>query len=178
MAETITIARPYAKAVFEFALAENRLKEWSVLLHKLASAVLDPDAVAFINNPATTEHQHCELLTTAVPVAAESAFGNFLSTLSQNNRLLLLPDILALFERKRAEQEKTLDVDVISFSELSESQKQRMAASLGKRLQRDVTLHVTIDKALMGGAIINAGDLVINGSVRDKLYKLATSLAA
>ena len=91
---------------------------------------------------------------------------------------MLLPDIYALYEAHRAEQEKTLHVDVSSYSDLSSAQQQRLIESLSQRLQRKVSLKISIDPSLLGGAIIRAGDLVIDGSVRGKLNKLSTELAA
>lgn len=180
MADSITIARPYAKAVFEHALAAGKLKEWSELLHELVAVVLDSNALSFINNPATSSDQHCELLLAAVQVDSceLAAVRNLLITLADNKRLAILPDALVLYEAMRAEQEKTLEVEVISFSALSHEQSEHLASSLGHRLQRKITLKVTIDKSLLGGAIIDAGNLVIDGSVRGKLNKLKSVLAA
>lgn len=180
MADSITIARPYAKAVFEHALAAGKLKEWSEILHGLVNTVLDSRALSFITNPATSTEQHCELLlgTVNVALSEKEAVKNLITTLADNKRLVILPDTMALYEFMRAEQEKTLEVDVISFSALSGEQSEHLADSLGKRLQRKITLKVTIDKSLLGGAVINAGNLVIDGSVRGKLNKLKTVLAA
>jgi len=180
MADSITIARPYAKAVFEHALAVGKLKEWSELLHGLVSAVLDSRGLSFITNPATSSEQHCELLLTAVQASPseQEAIKSLITTLADNKRLVILPETLALYEAMRAEQEKTLEVAVVSFSALSHEQSEHLAGSLGNRLQRKITLKVTIDKSLLGGAVINAGNLVIDGSVRGKLNKLKRVLAA
>lgn len=91
---------------------------------------------------------------------------------------MLLPEIKALYEVYRAEQEKILEVDVVSYSELTPAQQQRLSESLSQRLSRKVSLKVSIDPSLLGGALIRAGDLVIDGSVRGKLNMLGTSLAA
>lgn len=91
---------------------------------------------------------------------------------------MLLPEIKALYEVYRAEQEKILEVDVVSYSELTPAQQQRLSESLSQRLSRKVSLKISIDPSLLGGALIRAGDLVIDGSVRGKLNMLGTSLAA
>lgn len=91
---------------------------------------------------------------------------------------MLLPEIEALYEVYRAEQEKILEVDVVSYSELTPAQQQRLSESLSQRLSRKVSLKISIDPSLLGGALIRAGDLVIDGSVRGKLNMLGTSLAA
>ncbi|STX52913.1 ATP synthase F1 subunit delta [Legionella busanensis] len=181
MSECVTIARPYAKAVFEYAFNTGKLRRWSDYLRNLALSVLDENAENFIDNPASTVKQHIELLiATAGQVDSEDAtyLKNFITLLAENKRLKALPDIFNIFEAMRAEQEKTLTVNVISYSELSQNQQLKLIDSLSKRLQRKVTLQITIDKTLIGGAVIQAGDLVIDGSVRGKLEKLSTSLAA
>lgn len=182
MSDNTTIARPYAKALFQHALAKNLLPEWSVILHDLAQVMLDADAQQFISNPATTADLQKQLVMAIFAqlkqVADLSSIDNLISLLAANKRLLLLPDVYVQFEVLRAEQEKTLTVSVISFSALSSQQNQQLIDRLSHRLQRQVTLEVSIDKSLLGGAIIRAGDLVIDGSVRGKLIKLGTELAA
>ncbi|ASQ44618.1 F0F1 ATP synthase subunit delta [Legionella clemsonensis] len=181
MADTITIARPYAKALFEYALAVNKLSKWSEILQVLAVSVMNEAAIQFITNPETTEEQHQELLMTPFVNSTNNelkAIENLVSLLASNKRLLLLPDIKVLFEALRAEQEKTLIVKVRSFYELSEAQKEQLKQSLRQRLKREVTLEVNIDKSLLGGAVIQAGDLVIDGSVQEQLKRLGARLAA
>ncbi|STX30229.1 ATP synthase F1 subunit delta [Legionella beliardensis] len=180
MSESVTIARPYAKAIFKYAFDAGKLRQGSEYLHNLALVVLDKNAANFINNPASTVEQHVELLMSANKIASEDAvyLKNFITLLAENKRLMALPDIYNLFEAMRAEQEKTLIANVISYSELSKDQQQKLINTLSGRLQRKVTLQITIDKKLIGGAVILAGDLVIDGSVRGKLDKLSTSLAA
>ena len=181
MSDSITIARPYAKALFEYALAGKKLVQWSEYLDTLAFAVLDSTASTFITNPATVVSQHSDLLTATVRGAnADDSehIKTLVEILADNKRLLILPEIKTLFDALRAEQEKTVTVHVSSCSALSSAQQQQLIDSLGKRLQRQVTLDVTIDKDLIGGAVIHAGDLVIDGSVRGKINKLRTGLAA
>ncbi|MBA3537207.1 MAG: F0F1 ATP synthase subunit delta [Tatlockia sp.] len=181
MSNTTTIARPYAKAVFEHALAAKKLSEWSEILHELSFAVLDEKAMQFITNPAASAEQQAQLLMSVFAKTGTSeneAIENLVALLAQNKRLMLLPDIKMLFDSLRAEQEKTLQVEVRSFSELSTAQQTQLVSSLSKRLQRQVTLNLCVDKSLLGGAVIHAGDLIIDGSVRGKLNKLRTDLAA
>lgn len=180
MSDSTTIARPYAKAIFEHALAEKKLAEWSEYLLLLAQSVMTPLAAQFIASPASTDAQQVDLLLSVCneKVKEDSAVSNLVILLAANNRLMLLPEINALYEVHRAEQEKTLVVDVISFSTVSSAQQEQLIESLSKRLQRKVALNISIDPLLLGGAIIRAGDLVIDGSVRGKLNKLSTGLAA
>lgn len=183
MSENITIARPYAKAIFEHALAAKQLQKWSTYLFNLAHLVLEPSVADFIHNPASTTKQHRELLLSILnPIAdttnSESMYlTNLVHTLADNKRLMILPGIVTLFEAMRADQEKTLTVNVVTYSPLSSVQQERLIESLSKRLARQVTLNLSIDKTLIGGAVIQAHNLVIDGSVRHKLNKLRTSLA-
>ncbi|ETO92094.1 F0F1 ATP synthase subunit delta [Legionella oakridgensis] len=182
MSDTTTIARPYARAIFEHALANDQLASWSAILYVLAQATLDPAAQQFIDNPASTIELQCELL--GAPFSTprygneRKVIENLITLLAKNKRLMLLPDINVQYAALRAAQEKTLTVSVRSFSALSEEQQQHLIKSLSQRLQRQISLEVDIDKSLLGGAVIRAGDLVIDGSVRGKLNKLGTSLAA
>ncbi len=182
MPDTTTIARPYAKAIFKHALAEKHLAAWSVALYELAQAVLNPEAKHFISNPAATADLQAQLLLTVFAKEKRSdelkTVENLVHLLAENKRLPVLPDIYAQYESLRAEQEKTLTANVSSFAALTSEQQQQLISSLSERLQRQVTLEVSIDKSLLGGAVIRAGDLVIDGSVRGKLNKLSTNLAA
>lgn len=187
MADFVTIARPYAKAIFEHAKACEKLKEWSTILHYWSLIVSDNGAIEFINNPATSPEQQIELLTAVVPGLSVSqstvqselaAATNFITLLASNKRLLALPSISVLFDLMRAEEEKTLTVDVISFSALTPAQEVQLVNKLKQRLKREIALNVSIDQTLLGGAIIQAGDLVINGSVRGELNKLRANLVA
>lgn len=181
MSETNTIARPYAKAVFKHALEARQLADWSSILHDMAMLVQNPEGKAFLSNPAVTLDQKVELLMTVCPIEnndIRQSAENLIRILSENRRQLLLPEIYEQYEALRAEQEKTLVVSVKSFAALTRDEEAHLIASLSKRLQREVTLEISIDQSLLGGAIIHAGDLVIDGSVRGQLNKLGTNLAA
>lgn len=178
MSDSTTLARPYAKAIFEHALAQNKLAEWSEQLYLLAYALLDKHCLLFINNPATNPEQHIELLQSlSSRIKTENkSLHHLIALLAKNKRLILLPEIKALYDVHRAEQEKTMNVDVWSVSPLSADQEQKITDSLTKRIKRKVTLKTNIDPSLLGGAIIRAGDLVIDGSVRGMLKKLSATL--
>ncbi len=187
MSDNVTIARPYAKAIFNHALASKQLAGWSVVLQELAQTVLDPLAARFICNPDNATDLQSELLLTVVNQSSLAKsyeainadhINNLVHMLVANKRLMLLPDICAQFEVLRAEQEKTLTVQVNSFAEFTDAQEQQLIQSLSQRLQRQVKLDVTIDKTLLGGAVLHAGDLVIDGSIAGKLTKLGATLAA
>ncbi len=181
MSDITTIARPYAKAVFELAVETKQLAAWSDILAAMAQSILLPECIQFINNPATTITEQQQLLL-AVVVRLKldvdvKSIECFVALLAENKRLLLIPGIYTQYQRLRADQEKTLTVNVSSFAPISDMQQQHLIEKLTKRLQRQVTLEMSIDESLLGGALIQAGDLVIDGSVRGQLLKLASDLA-
>jgi F-type H+-transporting ATPase subunit delta len=181
MSDITTIARPYAKAVFELAVETKQLAAWSDILLAMAQVASLPEAIQFINNPVTTITEQ-EQLFLAVVVRLKSnvdakLIERFVALLADNSRLLLIPGIYVQYERLRADQEKTLTATVSSFTPLSDRQQQQLIEKLTQRFKRQVTLEISIDESLLGGALIQAGDLVIDGSVRGQLLKLASSLA-
>lgn len=176
MAETATLARPYAQAAFRLAKEARTLDRWSRALRLLAGAALHPRVQALLGDPEVTDAQKIERLATLGGEEIDSKARNFLHVLADNKRLALLPDISRQFETLRAEEEKTLDVEVISAYELSEAEQARITQSLKQRFGREVDLKTRIDRDLLGGALIRAGDTVIDGSVRGRLDKLSETL--
>ncbi len=176
MAEAITIARPYANAIFAIAQEKGELKAWSDLLAVLAQCVAEPEMQSIITSPAVSDEQAVQVLADIAGDLMTADAKNFLLLLAENNRLLLLTDITVLFEALRAEAEKSMTADVISARELTQEQADKISAALKQRLGRDVTLNTSIDESLLGGAIIRAGDLVIDGSALGKLNRLANAI--
>ncbi|MCB1625482.1 MAG: F0F1 ATP synthase subunit delta [Pseudomonadales bacterium] len=182
MAEAATAARPYARAAFEYALAGKVLGAWSSFLQSARLAVLDERVAPLIGNPHVAMRELVELIG-AVSLAAPAAAavgehgGNFLQLLAANGRLRLLPQIAEQFELLRAEQENTVDVELVSAVPLSVEQQQRFTAALTKRLARTVRLHLSVDPSLLGGAVVRAGDLVIDGSLRGRVARLSSAIA-
>jgi F-type H+-transporting ATPase subunit delta len=178
MAERITIARPYAKAVFQQARSQKRLPQWSEALGLAARIIADPRVGALIGNPGVSKAQLVELVTGVGGKHFDGEARNLIATLAANRRLGFLPEIAARYEQLRAEAERTVDVTVTSAVELSGEQQQQFTAALHKRLDREVRLHCRIDPALLGGAVVRADDLVIDGSVRAGLAQLANAAAS
>lgn len=176
MAETATAARPYAQAAFDVARAAGKLKNWSEWLSDGAALVSNAKVRELIGNPRVVKTQLQGFMLDALGGALDQHGKNFIRLLTENRRLTLLPDIAMLFEASRAEAEGTLRVQVTSATTLSDEQQRALAATLKKRFQREVTLHCDVDKSLIGGAIIRAGDRVIDGSARGKLQRLAQAL--
>ena len=177
MAERLTIARPYAKAVFSQALAAKRLPEWSAVLQTAAAVSSDARVKPLFGNPHVSAAQLVELFTAVGGAGFDAQARNLLATLADYRRLQFLPEIATAYERLRAEYERTVDVTVTSAVALSAAQQQRLTAALSKRLARDVRLHTAIDTKLLGGAVLKADDLVIDGSVAGGLTQLAAQVA-
>lgn len=176
MAELTTLARPYAKAVFQAALSSNELGSCSTML-KLAAAVENIEAVSkALASPSLTAKQQAKILIDLCGNDIGPKVRSFIIILAENKRLALLPEIVSLFEVMKANQEKTVEVGVLSAFPLANETQQALAEALKTRLQREVKLHAEVDKRLIGGVIVRTGDLVIDGSVRGKLGKLAEAM--
>src|SRR5262245_55691032 len=176
MAERITTARPYAKALFALARKSNSLGATSTGLQRAATVVVDPQVHGLLGNPHVTAAQLADLVN---GIAGLDDNGkNFITLLAQNRRLGFLPEIAAVFEQMKAEVENAVDVEVVAASKLTPDQESRYAAALQKKLGRQVRLHTRVDGSLLGGAVLKAGDLVIDGSLKGRLDRLATELTA
>ena len=176
MTERITLARPYAEAVFRLARERKTLKAWSEMLQLAAAVAADPQVAALIDNPRVAREHFVAFFLDMCGKRLDKDAANFIRLLSENHRLVLLPEIAALYELLRAQAEGRVEAEVISASEVSAAQLKDIAAALKKRLGRDIDLSTRIDPALIGGIVIRAGDLVIDGSVQGKLRALATHL--
>jgi F-type H+-transporting ATPase subunit delta len=177
VADRATIARPYARAAFAHASESKDLAAWSTMLGAAAMAAADPRVSRLIGNPQVTGEQLVELLADASKGAAGQGGTNFLLALAENHRLALLPEIAEQFETLRAAVENVVDVEVIAAQEIAPAQQKKLAAALKKRLGREVRMHTRIDETLIGGAIVRAGDLVIDGSLKGRLARLGSALA-
>jgi F-type H+-transporting ATPase subunit delta len=178
MADRITIARPYAKAAFAAAQASARLGEWSTALDRAAEAAADPRLKALIGSPKVTPAQLAALVIELAGKAVDDPLRNFIKTLAANRRLGHLPEITQLFRRLKDEAEGTVDVSVTSAAPLAQAEHDTLAASLARRFGRKVRVHSSVDPQLIGGAVVRAGDLTIDGSIKSKLERLAYELTA
>jgi F-type H+-transporting ATPase subunit delta len=178
MADRYTIARPYAKALFEFALGQKKLDDWSQVLVRAATVVRDERIRALLTSPHVTTEQLAQLVIDIVGGRLDEEGRNFLRVLAQNRRLGFLPEIAAIYEKLKAEEENTVDVTVTSAVALDAALQKKFAAALKERLRRDVRLQSETDPSLLGGAILRADDLVIDGSLRGRLERLGAELKA
>jgi F-type H+-transporting ATPase subunit delta len=175
MAELSTLARPYAKAAFEYAMEAGDLQGWSDSLGTVSSVAKQSSVDQLLSSPSSTASEQAAALTGICEESLSSAGKNFICILSENRRLKLLPQIAHQFEIMKANQEKAIEVDVASAQPLDEEQQEKLTEALSKKLERKVNMQVSLDKSLLGGAVIRAGDTVIDGSIRGRLTKLAES---
>jgi F-type H+-transporting ATPase subunit delta len=177
MSEAITIARPYAQAAFEEAQKKSDLKGWSEMLLSLAETVCHPEIRTVVTSPRVAKLQLEKLMVDLLGDQAKIQQRNFIRVLVDNQRLQVLPEIAAIFESLRAEAEKTVNVVVDSAFELSAAQQEKIIGSLKARMGREIKLVCKVNKELLGGIVIRAGDKVIDGSARTRLGEMANALA-
>jgi F-type H+-transporting ATPase subunit delta len=176
VAERATIARPYAKAAFEYARDAKAFAAWSGGLAAAAAIVADSRVAALTKDPRWTAAALAGIVTDVAGARLDVGMQNFVRLLAENHRLLLLPEIAAHYEVLRAEVENTVDVEVISAVALDAPQQEKLAAALSTRLKRRVRMQNSVDASLLGGAVLRAGDLVIDGSLKGRLERLGTEL--
>jgi len=178
MADRLTIARPYARAAFEEARADRLLGPWSQALHIGAQIVRDPRVQSLLGNPRVTPPQLAQLVLSIAGTQLGAHGENFVGTLAGNRRLGYLPEIAELFDTLKDAAEGVADVTVTSATALDEAQRRDLSTALRKKLNRSVRLHCQTDPQLIGGAVLRAGDLVIDGSLRTRLERIAYELTA
>jgi F-type H+-transporting ATPase subunit delta len=178
MTDKITVARPYARAAFEEARGHKVLGPWSDSLQRAAAVVKDPRVQNLLGNPAVTNAELAKFVIDLAGPGLDEQGRNFVQTLAENRRLAYLPEISTLFDELKDEAEGVVDVTVTSAAPLENSQRDALSAAMQRRLKRQVRLHCETDPSLLGGAVLRAGDLVIDGSVRSRLDRIAYELAA
>ena len=178
MAELQSLARPYAKAVFELARDSHSLPAWSQTLATLAMTANDAQVVAEIGNPRFSRSDAAQLIIGALGERLDAQAQNLVRLLAENNRIVLLPALATEFEALKAEAEKRVEVEITTATGVDAAQKQALSSAIGKRLSREVEVSWSIDASLIAGAVIRAGDLVIDGSVVDELTQLRHALTA
>lgn len=174
MSQALTLARPYARAAFSIARDGGRFADWSAALGLAARVAADPHVAGLLGNPKLVDADAVALLS---PEDADPLFRDFLALLADNRRLVLLPEIAGLYEQLRADAERVVKARVTSATELPAAELEGIRAALKKRFGREVEVESAIDDALIGGAVIDAGDVVIDGSLRGKLERLQAALA-
>lgn len=175
MAEITTIARPYAKAAFDFAIEQEAVESWAEML-SFAAMVSENDTMKSLLSGTTASNQLAKIFIEVCGEQVNEHGQNLLKVMAENGRLEVLPAVSRLFVELRNEWAKEVEAEVVSATELSSEQQQDISVSLEKRLARKVKLNCSTDASLIAGVIIKAGDLVIDGSVRGKISRLSDTL--
>jgi len=177
MAEIATVARPYAEALFRVA-SQGDLSAWAGLVSEMAQVAANPEIRSIAANPKVSHQQMRDLFLSALqsPVGPEAK--NFIGMLTDNGRLVLLPEIAAQFHTLKNAGEGAADAEIISAFEMSETQVKELAAALERKFGRKLRAHVAVDPSLIGGVRVVVGDEVLDTSVRAKLQQMQVALAA
>ena len=170
------LARPYAIAAFKQAQDENAAAAWSSYLEVLNTIVDDPLMKGVLSNPKVDNQRAAALILDVAGDRLSQSAQNFVKVLAQYGRLDLLPQVRLQFEEQRAKLEQRTRVEVTSAYELSDSDQAQIAEAMARKLGTAVDLEIEVDNSLIGGCIMRAGDLVIDGSVRGRLAKMASAL--
>jgi F-type H+-transporting ATPase subunit delta len=178
MAEKTTIARPYAKAAFQEAQGDKDLSPWSQTLRAAATAVRDPRVHELLGNPSVSGEDLAQFVMGVTGAGLDEHRQNFFRMLAENHRLGFLPEISTLFDEYKDEAESVIDVTVTSAAPIDSAQQQALSKALERKLKRTVRLHCATDSTLIGGAILRAGDTVIDGSLLSRLKRIAFELTA
>ncbi|WP_111979004.1 F0F1 ATP synthase subunit delta [Algibacillus agarilyticus] len=175
MSELTTIARPYAKAAFDFAVETNKIDAVFAQL-TFAAEVTKNESIKGLLSGSVNPEQLAEIFIKVCGEQLDQNGQNLIKVMAENARLAALPDVVASYSALKAEYEKTAEVDVLSAVTLTETQMSSLAASLEKRLAKKVKLNCIVDTSVVGGLVIKSGDMVIDATIRGKLDRLAISL--
>ncbi len=176
MAETRTIARPYAEAVFKLAKTSGSLPAWSEMLQLLAAIAMDEQIKVLIGNPKVPPKRLGELLLGICGDKLTDEGRNFVLLLAENGRIEVLPEVSEMFEQLKTRHDGVLDAKVISAFAMSDAQLKDLVADLEARFKRKIEAKVSIDPELIGGVKVEVGDEVLDASVRAKLEAMAVAL--
>ncbi|MDD5413063.1 MAG: F0F1 ATP synthase subunit delta [Methylobacter sp.] len=176
MSELATLARPYASAVFKRAKETDSTEKWSKSLAFMSAVLSDKEISVLVENPKVSNERLSALMLDICQDQVDEEGANFLKLLVQNNRLTLISAIAKIFEEYKAESEGYVDVEVTTAYAFSKEEKQNFTSTLEKTLSKKVHMNVTVDKSLIGGVLVRAGDRVIDGSIRGQLQQLAKRL--
>ena len=177
MSELTTAARPYARAVFEMAQEAGVLPQWSAQLAAMSAVVAAEGSASLLSHPRMTKEQKADVFAEIAGDALNDQGRNLLKVLAEYDRFILVPEIASIFEEMKAEAEGAVEAEIVSAQAMTDDQQRTIAAALQKRLGREVKLVAKVDPSLMGGAVIRAGDLVIDGSIQSRLKDMKAALA-
>ncbi len=172
MATLSAIARPYAHAAYEFARAEKEIRPWELMLQAAAAAIEEPELSKVLSNTCVTPQQWFSLLSEILAPHLNEKRKNFLHLLTENKRISALPAIAALFKEYEAMDNQETEIEVTTAIPLDQPYRQKLSDKLSQMLKHQVSLRCEVDGNILGGAIVRAGDKVIDGSVRGQLTRL------
>jgi F-type H+-transporting ATPase subunit delta len=178
MSEQISLARPYAKAIFELARDAGEYTQWSDQLELLAVIAQDAGMIDVISHPDVSEQQLAELIIDVAGDQLGEQGRNLVKLLSRNDRVTVIADINRQFMVLRDDAEQVIEAQLITAAEVDEAQKQRIEAALSSRLGKKIKLEASVDESLIGGAIVRAGDWVVDGSVKAQLQDLIGAISS
>jgi F-type H+-transporting ATPase subunit delta len=176
MAELATLARPYANAVFELAKGDRSLEQWSRMLAFLTAAVENPKVRRLVDSPELSTEVKARRVIDICGDELNDRARNLVTLLARNKRLEVLGELQAQFEERKAEEESVLEVEIVTAYELSQAQSDKLREALQRRFDKEVSISGRVDESVIGGAVIRAGDTVIDASLRGRLDKLAETL--
>jgi len=176
MAEAVTIARPYAVAVFRLAKEKNALPRWSEMLALASAVVADPQMSALIENPKVSSRDVERLFLAVCGDKLDASGVNLIKLLIEYKRLAMLPLVTAIFEELKAQDEGQKAAEITAASKLGDAQIKNLVARLEAKFKSKIEAHVTIDPTIIGGIKIVVGDTVIDASVRGQLQEMAYTL--
>ena len=176
MSELATIARPYAEAVFKRASESGAAEKWSDMLSFLAAVMDDKEIFVIVDNPEIGKDRLTVFMLDLAQGKINNEGASFLKLLIQNNRLLIIPAIADLYEKYKADNEGYVEVDVLTAFSLTKEEEKMLAATLKKSFKKNIHMHISVDKSLIGGVFVRAGDHVFDGSIKGRLQQLAKQL--
>jgi F-type H+-transporting ATPase subunit delta len=178
MAELSTIARPYAVAAYKLGRDQKSLAKWSEMLGFASAVASDAQMQAFIEDPKVVSS---ELQATFLKVCGDKLNEqgqNLIKVLVEYGRMSILPAITEAFEELKAQDEGTLDAQIIAASKPSAAETKDLVKRLEAKFGKKIEANVSVDSELIGGIKIIVGDTVIDASVKGQLQNLAYTLSA
>jgi F-type H+-transporting ATPase subunit delta len=175
-AELVTIARPYAQAIFDLAKERNELSKWSEMLSLVVAVYDDPQFKAAIASPTVTSAEVEDLMLAVCGEHIDGNVRNFIRLLFRNGRLPALEEIRRLYDRLKSEDEGVVEAQISSAFPLESQQLAQIVSLLSKRYEKNISPTVDVDSDLIGGVKIQVGDKVWDASVRGRLHDMAAAL--
>ncbi len=176
MAEAITVARPYAEAVFKLAVTKSNLEEWSEMLQYAVEIAQNDQVEVLISNPTVSAKQLGDLLVEIGKTKFNAECRNFLLMLAENDGVGVLPEISQSFEQLKAQHEGVLEANIVSAFEMDDEQLKKLVVDLERKFKRKIEAKVEVDSELIGGVKVEVGDEIFDASIRGKLEAMANAL--